>query len=69
MEQRLISLEERFLFLEQHLVELDGVVRSIGDDLASMRREVHQNSAQAEHRHQQMLERLESEGEPDGSSR
>lgn len=60
MEQRLIALEERFLFLERHVGELDGVVRGLAEDLDALKRELRRASATAEQRHDQVLQRLES---------
>ncbi len=40
MDDRMVALEEKIAYLEKYLADLDGVVRSIYDELSAVRREV-----------------------------
>ena len=40
MEQRLVNLEEKILFLDRHVEELDGSVREAFEEIAKTRRQL-----------------------------
>lgn len=40
MEERIERMEEKLAWLERHLLELDGVVRQVVDQLSSLRLEL-----------------------------
>lgn len=68
MENRFIALEEKFVFLEQHLEELDVVVREAFESIEAMRREIAGLQGYIEKVEQQQLEEEPGEEDPGTSS-
>lgn len=60
MERRIIALEEKIMFVERQVQQLDEQVRALADDLILARREIASMRAQGNDRHEQLLERLDA---------